>query len=212
MVMKLKYEDSILEKIVDFFWYDCKLWKVKDALTIGIPNFFKNIWRFRKELYQHQWWDYHFTLQMLHRSLVIMADKLEVDGIEVDSHRLKKVTKIRRVIQIIKSKIDGDYIGRAESELGEIKYKSLQYEKIEGLDLYQLVDNDTPEEKKHANKVYKRARAIEESEWKELWQIFEGQDYKEYSKFLKSKTKEEQRNNDIWNEWFDGSGMRGWWD
>jgi hypothetical protein len=212
MVMKLKYEDSILEKIVDFFWYDCKLWKVKDALTIGIPNFFKNIWRFRRELYQHQWWDYHFTLQMLHRSLVIMADKLEVDGIEVDSHRLKKVTKIRRVIQIIKSKIDGDYIGRAESELGEIKYKSLQYEKIEGLDLYQLVDNDTPEEKKHANKVYKRARAIEESEWKELWQIFEGQDYKEYSKFLKSKTKEEQRNNDIWNEWFDGSGMRGWWD
>lgn len=210
--MKLKYEDSILEKIVDFFWYDCKLWKVKDALTIGIPNFFKNIWRFRRELYQHQWWDYHFTLQMLHRSLVIMADKLEVDGIEVDSHRLKKVTKIRRVIQIIKSKIDGDYIGRAESELGEIKYKSLQYEKIEGLDLYQLVDNDTPEEKKHANKVYKRARAIEESEWKELWQIFEGQDYKEYSKFLKSKTKEEQRNNDIWNEWFDGSGMRGWWD
>jgi hypothetical protein len=212
MVMKLKYEDSILEKIVDFFWYDCKLWKVKDALTIGIPNFFKNIWRFRKELYQHQWWDYHFTLQMLHRSLVIMADKLEVDGIEVDSHRLKKVTKIRRVIQILKSQTDGDYIGRAESELGEIKYKSLQYEKIEGLDLYQLVDNDTPEEKKHANKVYKRARAIEESEWKELWQIFEGQDYKEYSKFLKSKTKEEQRNNDIWNEWFDGSGMRGWWD
>jgi hypothetical protein len=210
--MKLKYEDSVLEKIVDTIYYDTKLWKIKDALTIGIPNFFKNIWRFRKELYQHQWWDYTFTLQMLHRSLSIMVYKLEKDGIEVESHRLKKVTKIRRAIQILKSKIDGDYIERAESELGEIKYKSLQYEKIEGLDLYQLVDNDTPEEKKHANKVYKRARAIEESEWKELWQIFEGQDIKQFSKLLKTKTKEEQRNGDIWNEWFDGSGMRGWWD
>lgn len=210
--MKLKYEDSVLEKIVDFFWYDCKLWKIKDALTIGIPNFIKNIWRFRKELYQHQWWDYTFTLQMLHRSLSIMVDKLEKDGIEVESHRLKKVAKIRRAIQILKSKIDGDYIERAESELGEIKYKSLQYEKIEGLDLYQLVDNDTPEEKKHANKVYAYADKLEEQEWKELWKIFEGQDIKEFSKLLKTKTKEEQRNNDIWNEWFDGSGMRSWWD
>jgi hypothetical protein len=210
--MKLKYEDSVLEKIVDFFWYDCKLWKIKDALTIGIPNFIKNIWRFRKELYQHQWWDYTFTLQMLHRSLSIMVDKLEKDGIEVESHRLKKVTKIRRAIQILKSKIDGDYIERAESELGEIKYKSLQYEKIEGLDLYQLVDNDTPEEKKHANKVYAYADKLEEQEWKELWKIFEGQDIKEFSKLLKTKTKEEQRNNDIWNEWFDGSGMKSWWD
>jgi hypothetical protein len=25
-------------------------------------------------------------------------------------------------------------------------------------------------------------------------------------------TKEEKREKDVWNEWFDGSGMRGWWD
>ena len=210
--MKLKYEDSIFEKIVDFFWYDCKLWKVKDALTIGIPNFFKNIWRFRKELYQHQWWDYTFTLQMLYRSLSIMVDKLEKDGIEVDSHRLKKVTKIRRAIQIIKSKIDGDYIGRAEFELGEIPSRPMEFEKIEGSDTYRMVDNIILAESKHITKVYKLANKIEEQEWKELWKIFEGQDIKQFSKLLKTKTKEEQRNNDIWNEWFDGSDMRGWWD
>ena len=210
--MKLKYEDSIFEKIVDFFWYDCKLWKVKDTLTIGIPNFFKNIWRFRKELYQHQWWDYTFTLQMLYRSLSIMVDKLEKDGIEVDSHRLKKVTKIRRAIQIIKSKIDGDYIGRAEFELGEIPSRPMEFEKIEGIDTYRMVDNIILAESKHITKVYKLANKIEEQEWKELWKIFEGQDIKQFSKLLKTKTKEEQRNNDIWNEWFDGSDMRGWWD
>jgi hypothetical protein len=212
MVMKLKYKDSILEKIVDFFWYDCKLWKVKDALTIGIPNFFKNIWRFRKELYQHQWWDYTFTLQMLHRSLSIMVDKLEKDGIEVESHRSKKVTKIRRAIQILKSKIDGDYIGRAESKLGEIPSRPMEFEKIKGSDTYRMIDNNTSAEKKHITKVYAYANKLEEQEWKELWKIFEGQDIKQFSKLLKTKTKEEQRNGDIWNEWFDGSGMRSGWD
>ena len=210
--MKIKYEDSVLEKIVDFYWYDCKLWKVKDAIKIGIPNFFKNIWRFRRELYSHQWWDYHFTLEMLHRSLVIMADKLEVDGIEVDSSRLKKVAKIRRAIQILKSQIDGDYIGRVEEELGKLHNRPLVWEKIENSEMHRLVDDYTPEEKKHFNKVCEKARIIEEIEWKELWQIFEGQDNKEYSKLLKSKTKEEQKEKDIWNEWFDGSGMRSWWD
>jgi hypothetical protein len=212
MAIKLKYEDSVLEKIIDFFWYDCKLWKVKDVLFIGMPNFFKNIWRFRRELYNHQWWDYHFTLEMLHRSLSIMVDKLEKDGIEVDSHRLKKVAKIRRAIQILKSQIDGDYIERAEEELGKIHNRPIIWEKIENEDLYRLVDDDTPEEKKHANKVYKRARAIEESEWKELWQIFEGQNIRKFGHLLKQYTLEEQKEKDIWNEWFDGSGMRGWWD
>ena len=210
--MKIKYEDSVLEKIVDFFWYDCKLWKVKDTVKIGIPNFFKNIWRFRRELYSHQWWDYHFTLEMFHRSLVIMADKLEVDGIEIYSHRLKKVTKIRRAIQILKSQIDGDYIERAELKYGEMRRRPFEFEPIENSTSFRMVDSDTPAEKKHRTKIYAYSRKLEEQEWKELWQIFEGQDHKEYSKFLKSKTKEEQRNNDIWNEWFDGSGMRGWWD
>jgi hypothetical protein len=210
--MKLKYEDSVLEKIVDFFWYDCKLWKIKDVLTIGIPNFFKNIWRFRKELYQHQWWDYHFTLQMMYRSLSIMVVKLEKDGIEIDSHRLKKVNAIKRALTILKSKIDGDYIERAELKYGEIHLRPFQFEPIENSNLYRMVDDDTPAEKKHNSKVYSYANKLEEDEWKELWKIFEGQDIKQYSKLLKSKTKEEQRNNDVWGEWFDGSGMRSWWD
>ena len=212
--MKIKYKltDSILEKIVGFFWYDCKLWKVKDALTIGIPNFFKNIWRFRKELYQHQWWDYTFTLQMLHRSLSIMVDKLEKDGIEVKSHRLKKVTKIRRAIQILKSQIDGDYIERAELKYGEMRRRPFEFEPIENSTSFRMVDSDTPAEKKHRTKIYAYSRKLEEQEWKELWKIFEGQDIKQYGHFLKQNTPEEQQNNDIWNEWFDGSGMRNWWD
>ena len=210
--MKIQYEDSVFEKIVDKIYYDYKLWKVKDTLIIGIPNFFKNIWRFRRELYQHQWWDYTFTLQMLHRSLSIMLDKLEKDGIEVDSHRLKKVNAIKRSIQILKSKIDGDYIERAELKYGKLALRPLEFEPIENSTSYRMVDNDTPSEKKHRTKIYAYANKLEEDEWKELWKIFEGQDIKEFSKLLKTKTKEEQRNGDIWGEWFDGSGMRSWWD
>jgi hypothetical protein len=210
--MKLKYEDSMLEKIVDIIYYDTKLWKVKDALIIGIPNFFKNIWRFRKELYQHQWWDYHFTLQMLYRSLSIMVVRLEKDGIEIDSHRLKKVNAIKRALAILKSEIDGDYIERAELKYGEISTRPFGFEPIENSTSYRMVDNDTPAEKKHRNKVYAYANKLEEDEWKELWKIFEGQNIKQYSKLLKSKTKEEQKHSDVWGEWFDGSGMKGWWD
>ena len=211
-MMKLKYEDSILEKIVDTIYYDTNLWKVWAAVRYDIPLFFKNIWRFRKELYQHQWWDYNFTLQMMYRSLSIMVTRLEKDGIEIDSHRLKKVNAIKRALIILKSKIDGDYIERAELEYGEIHSRPFQFKPIENSNSYRMVDDDTPAEKKHRTKIYAYANKLEEDEWKELWKIFEGQDIKQFSKLLKSKTKEEQRNNDVWGEWFDGSGMRGWWD
>jgi len=210
--MKLKYKDSILEKIVNTVYYDSKLWRVWEAIRYDIPAFFKNVWVFRKELYSHRWWDYHFTLQMLYRSLSIMAIKLEKDGMEIDSHRLKKVKAINRVLELLKSKIDDDYIERAELKYGELSNRPLGWEPIENSTLFRMLDNDTPAEKKHRNKVYAYANKLKEDEWKELWKIFEGQDTKQFSKLLKSKTKEEQRNNDVWGEWFDGSGMRGWWD
>jgi len=211
-MMKLKYEDSILEKIVDTIYYDTNLWKVWAAVRYDIPLFFKNIWRFRKELYQHQWWDYHFTLQMMYRSLSIMVVKLEMDGIEIDSHRLKKINAIKRALVILKSKINGDYIERAELKYGEINTRPFQFEPIENSTSYRMVDDDTPAEKKHRTKIYNYANKLEEDEWKELWKIFEGQDIKQFSKLLKTKSKEEQRSGDVWGEWFDGSGMRGWWD
>jgi len=110
--------EPILERVKDFFWYDMKIWKVWDVIRRGIPTFFKNIWRFRKELYNHQWWDYRYTLEILYRSLSIMVVKLEKDGIEVDESRLKKVEKIYRVLELLKHKLDDDYVDRAEKVLG----------------------------------------------------------------------------------------------
>jgi hypothetical protein len=192
--MKVEAEDSFFESIERLVWYDTKLWKVWEFIKRTIPRFFKNIWRFRKELAHHEWWDYRYTLEMLYRSLSIMVIKLEKDGIEEDFSRGKKVVKIKRALELLKHKLDDDYVDRAELELGELSYKPIRFEPVEGKEgLFSLVDDDTPAEKRHAKKVFKRARAIEETEWKELWDIFKGKKFTTFEKF-------------------DGSDLRGWWD
>jgi hypothetical protein len=194
--MNTQYKDTFFESVEKLVWYDTKLWKVWEFITGGLPNFFKNIWKFRKELYNHQWWDYHFTLEMLYRSLTIMVNKLELEGIEEDDSRMKKVGKIYRALELIKHKLDDDYVSRAEMELGEISYRPIRFEPVEGSEgLYSMVDDDTPAERKHTAKVFKRAKEIEEVEWKELWEIFKG------TKFSKK-----------FGWAYDGSDMRGWWD
>ena len=192
--MKVEFKDTFFESVEKLVWYDTKLWKVWAAIRYDIPLFFKNVWRFRKELYNHQWWDYRFHLEMMYRSLSIMEKGMSEKGIEVTETRDVKVQKMRRALELLKHKLDDDYIQRAEVELGELSRNPIDFEPIEGKDgLYRLVDNDTPAEKKHARNVYKRARVIEEKEWKELWDIFKGKKFTTWEKY-------------------DGSDLRGWWD
>jgi hypothetical protein len=192
--MKVEFKDTFFESVEKLVWYDTKLWKVWAAIRYDIPLFFKNVWRFRKELYNHQWWDYRFHLEMMYRSLSIMEKGMSEKGIEVTETRDVKVQKMRRALELLKHKLDDDYIQRAEIELGELNRNPIDFEPIEGKEgLYRLVDNDTPAEKKHARNVYKRARVIEEKEWKELWDIFKGKKFTTWEKY-------------------DGSDLRGWWD
>jgi hypothetical protein len=191
--MKVEFKDTFFESVEKLVWYDTNLWKVWSAIRYDIPLFFKNVWRFRKELYNHQWWDYRFHLEMIYRSLSIMEKGMSEKGIEVTETRDVKVQKMRRALELLKHKLDDDYIQRAELELGELTHKSIEFEPIEGSDSYRLVDTDTPAEKKHARKVYKRARVIEDKEWIELWDIMKGKKFTTW-------------------ENYDGSDLRGWWD
>jgi hypothetical protein len=123
-----------------------------------------------------------------------MEKGMSEKGIEVTETRDVKVQKMRRALELLKHKLDDDYIQRAEVELGELSHNPIDFEPIEGKEgLYRLVDNDTPAEKKHARNVYKRARVIEEKEWKELWDIYKGKKFTTWEKY-------------------DGSDLRGWWD
>ena len=192
--MKVEFKDTFFESVEKLVWYDTNLWKVWSAIRYDIPLFFKNVWRFRKELYNHQWWDYRFHLEMMYRSLSIMEKGMSERGIEVTETRDVKVQKMRRALELLKHKLDDDYIQRAEGELGELSRNPIEFEPVEGKEgLYSMVDNDTPAEKRHAKKVYKRARVIEEMEWKELWEIIKGKKFTTWEKY-------------------DGSDLRGWWD
>lgn len=191
--MKIQFKDTFIKSLERMIWHQHWIYKTYATFRYDIPLFFKNIWRFRKELYNHQWWDYRFTLEMLYRSLSIMVVKLEVDGIEVDSSRMKKVNAIKRTLELIKHKLDDDYVERAELELGPLVIHDWEFEDI-GNGSSRLIDKDTPAEKKHNRRVFKRAREIEEKEWEEIWNTIKG------TKLSKS-----------WEK-YDGTDMRGWWD
>lgn len=207
--MKVEFKDTFFESVERLVWYDTKLWKVWEFIRRGIPTFFKNIWRFRKELYSHQWWDYRYTLEMLHRSLVIMEKELSVKGIEVPAHRDKKVAKIRRAIQLLDNRLNDNYVEQAEKELGELIHRDWEFEPTEDGN-YRLKDTETKEESDHNRKVFKLASTIDDREWRELWNIFKGQSILDFKKYTKTLPKEQQAN--AWDNWFNGSDMRGWWD
>jgi hypothetical protein len=209
--MKVEFKDTFFESVERLVWYDTKLWKVWEFIRRGLPTFIGNIWRFRKELYSHRWWDYRYTLEMLHRSLTIMIDRLEKDGIEEDNSRGKKVTKIKRAIQLLDNRLNDNYIEQAEKELGVLYPNPFEFEPHEN-GTYILKDNNTPNEREHNSKVFRLAQTIDDREWRELWNIFKGQSILDYKKHLKTIPKEEQKTRDVWNEWFNGSDMRGWWD
>jgi hypothetical protein len=191
--MKVETSESFFESLERLAWYDTKLWKVWEFIRRTIPRFFKNIWRFRKELAHHEWWDYRYTLEMLYRSLVIMESKMH-DGMEIRETRDKKVEKMQRAIQLLKHKLDDDYTARIEAELGKLILHDWEFEELENGN-HRLIDNDTPAERKHNRMIFKEAHKLEDKEWIELWNILKGTKY--------SKT---------WGDAFDGTDMRGWWD
>ena len=207
--MKIEFKQTFFESVKDLIWHETKLWKVWAFIVRGIPNFFGNIWKFRKELYSHQWWDYRYTLEMLHRSLIIMEKELSVKGIENWPHREKKIIKIRRAIQLLDNRLGDNYVEQAEKELGPLHLKPMDWEPTENGN-YKLIDNDTKEEREHNRRVFKLASTIDDKEWRELWNIFKGQSMLDFKKYTKTLSKEEQET--AWDNWFNGSDMRGWWD
>jgi len=199
--MKITIGDTFTKSLKSLYWQNTLPYKVYSFFIYDLPRFCKNVWKFRKALYNHYWFDHHGTLMFMEIGLTDIADTVEKYGIEVDSSRLKKVEKMRRAVQLIKNYNEDLYIEMAEKELGELVIHDWEFKPTDdNPDLFEVVDKDTPEEKEHNRKVFDRAREIGEQEWKELFSILKGQDY---TKFDDNKDFDKQ---------FDGSGLRGWWD
>ena len=165
--------------------------------------FFENLWFFRKQLWEFRSWDYSFNLEMFARSLEKTSNTLEFHGNEVDVTRLKKVQKINRVIEIIKNIRESNYLSKAELELGEIILRN---------DWMFTDEEQNPEIIAHNKKIYDRADILQELEWNELFDILKGQNFDEYRTLMDGLSPEEKNKMNVWNDWYDGSGIRNWWD
>lgn len=198
--MEIKFEDSFGDSIKRLIRHNTWWYKTYELFRYDLPRFFKNVWTFRKALWNHYWFDHHGTLMFLETGLTHISDTVEKYGMEIDETRLKKVTAMRRTVQLIKNYNEDNYIDMAEKELGELILHDWEFEPAEQEGYFQVVDKDTPEEKEHNKKVFARAREIGEQEWNELFEILKGQDYTKFDKDID------------WNKQFDGSGLRGWWD
>jgi hypothetical protein len=211
--MKVQFADTFSKSIKRLIWHESKIYKFYSFFRYDIARFLKNVWKFRKPLANHYWWDHHATLQFLEISLSNMAENMEKYGNEIDGPRLKKVAKMKRAAELIQNYNKDLYIDMAEAELGEIVHHPWEFEDVPDKPGYsRLIDQDTEEEKIHNRKIYDRAREIEQQEWNELWQIIKGQDRNEYRNLTVSLTEEEQKEEDQYYKWFDGSGLNGWWD
>lgn len=209
--MKVEFADSFGDSLKTLIRHESWWYKIYETFRYDIPAFVKNVYRFRKVLWEHRWYDYRYTLQALQTSLSIMVVRLEADGMEVESSRMKKVAKIKRAIELIQHKMDDDFIERVEEEMGKIVYTEWEFEDVDGKPGFsKLIDTDTPEQKAHMKKVFNAARSLEDREWRELWNIFKGQSHLDWNKTKKTLKPNEIQN--AYEQWYNGSDMRGWWD
>jgi len=178
--------------------YNTSFYKLYQFLRYDIIRFFKNIIRFRKELLTFNKWDYTYNLQIFKRSIELSADYIEKYSYEIDTNKIKKIQKMRRVIELINNHIDWNYKEIAEKELN---YKSISNIKFVSTDdntnSVVMVDECSDDEKELNNKILLRSIDIEEEEWDELYKILKGQKY--------------TLENGDFDDFFDGSGLRGWW-
>ena len=199
--MEIKFADSFGKSIKRLIRHNTWWYKTYELFRYDLPRFFKNIWLFRKGLWNHYWFDHHGTLTLLEVGLTDISNNVEKYGTEVDEGRLKKVLAMRRAVQLIKNYNEDRYTEMAEDELGEMILHPWEFEPVpDRPGSTRLIDKDTPEEKEHNRKVMDRALQIQKQEWDELFEILKGQDYSKFDKDI-----------DFYEQ-FNGTGINTWWD
>lgn len=192
--MKIVFADTFLPSLKKMInrqrWY----WKIWEFFKYNLPNLFKNIWTFKKELWYYRPWDWQYSLAMFKRSLEPLAEELR-NGNEVEEMRMKRYHKMLEVIKIMDNIGQDNYREQAEQILG----KKVNYD--------HLFDDNEPEQVRATNKeIRDLADKMEKDEWKLLWKILEGQDESTFTPAPEGKD-----SYDHYSEQKDGSGLPGWW-
>jgi hypothetical protein len=195
---------NILKSIRDYFnsysWRMGMLYNTYSFFSKDIPRYFYNLWFFRKEIFNFRPYDYRYSLKLFGKSIERMANYIEINGSEVKENRLKKVEKMRRVVELINIINSDDYLGLAEDELGLEYVAKIKWVPLENGN-YQMESKCSEKEEGDNSKISERSREMEELFWNELWDILKGN--QKYEQFESQKD---------WHDKFNGTNMRGWWD
>lgn len=202
--MEIKFKNTFFESFKRVITRERWHWKLWDLFRYDIPRFFRNLWLFRKNLWNHTWYNGDSSvLPWVKTAVDDMAWRIEKYGHEVDESRLKKVAKMRRLSYLIDVCVKDEFIEEAEKELGfKYVYYPFEFEEVLGNDkAYTLKQNETPEDKENNSKLLNRSHEIQKEYWEEICAIIKGPDYDAM-----------RASDEDWDKLYDGSDLRAWWD
>jgi len=202
--MEIKFKDTFFESFKRMINRERWHWKLWDLFRYDIPRFLRNLWLFRKNLWNHTWYNGDSSvLPWVKTAVDDMAWRIEKYGHEVDESRLKKVAKMRRLSYLIDVCVKDEFIDEAEKELGfKYVYYPFEFEEVLGNDKeYTLKQNETPEDKENNSKLLNRSHEIQKEYWEEICAIIKGPDYDAM-----------RASEEDWDKLYDGSDLRAWWD
>ncbi len=157
-IKKIKYR---INNTIDFILYD-------------IPNFFRNVWTFRKELTGYKPWDYTHNLSLLKKSIEDSYLYLEKYGHQEDETRYKKIYYMKRSVYLMDLIINDSFSELAENELGiHHSINGFEFDEVieNGSKSYKMNDVRSSQEKTDDDIIIKRTNLIEKETWKELFDI-----------------------------------------
>ena len=194
--MKINMADTFLDSLKRMNNRERWYWKTWDLFRYDIPRFFRNFWLFRKNLWNHTWYNGESSvLPWVKTAVDDMAWRIEKNGIEDEVSRMKKVTKMRRLSYLIEVCVNDAFV----EEIPDRTFYNPFGE--DGEKLYQLKNTENPEEKENNSKLLKRSHEIQKQYWEELCAIIKGPDYDVL-----------RDSDEDWDKLYDGSDLRAWWD
>ena len=202
--MEIRFKNTFFESFKRMINRERWYWKLWDLFRYDIPRFFHNLWLFRKNLWNHTWYNGDSSvLPWVKTAVDDMAWRIEKHGHEIEESRMKKVAKMRRLSYLIDVCVKDEFIDEAEKELGfKYVYYPFEFEEVLGNDkVYTLKQNETPEDKENNSKLLNRSHEIQKEYWEEICAIIKGPDYDAM-----------RASEEDWDKLYDGSDLRAWWD
>ncbi len=160
-------------------------WRLNDAWILfryKIPYFFKNLWRFRKEMWEFRPWDYNFNIKMWRTSLFELCEYIDKKGLEANETRRKKVYYMRRAIHLMDLIISNNFSEIAEKRL-EYKYE-FSHPELEsyidknGKKYFTIKNYENDEVRRKNRKLFEEEIMIERETWLELFEILKGNHFR----------------------------------